>query len=197
MSSIKRFESVYTFFKYRPVLFYVTISACIQLLILFLWQLPQAGNEYFDQTELLEVIDITAPPESSQKVDEEIEITDDISDEPKEVSPKPLTKMTRSTFESFLSQYQVTSLPRPLGYPPKPKYPAAARNAQIEGTVIIMAAFDRNGRLILYKVMKSLGYGCNEAAIQALKATQFAPALKDGKPVPARMNIRYEFTFED
>ncbi|MBC8229824.1 energy transducer TonB, partial [bacterium] len=47
------------------------------------------------------------------------------------------------------------------------------------------------------KVIQKLGYGCDEAAINALKASKFSPAKRDKTPVAVRIQIPYRFEFED
>jgi TonB family protein len=50
----------------------------------------------------------------------------------------------------------------------KLKYPSAARKNGIQGTVEIKVVFDSKCAIKEYKVIKSLGYGCDEAAIDCL-----------------------------
>lgn len=50
----------------------------------------------------------------------------------------------------------------------KLKYPAAARKKGIQGTVEIKVIFDSKCSIKDYKIVKSLGYGCDEAAIDCL-----------------------------
>lgn len=50
----------------------------------------------------------------------------------------------------------------------KLKYPSAARKNRIQGTVEIKVVFDSGCSIKEYKVIKSLGYGCDEAAIDCL-----------------------------
>lgn len=48
-------------------------------------------------------------------------------------------------------------------------YPAIARDAEIEGFVELRYSFEGNCILKGVKVVKTLGYGCDEAAIEAMK----------------------------
>ena len=50
----------------------------------------------------------------------------------------------------------------------KLKYPSKARKKGIQGTVEIRVTFDSKCTIKGYKVIKSLGYGCDEAAIECL-----------------------------
>ena len=76
----------------------------------------------------------------------------------------------------------------------KPNYPKEAQQVQKEGTVILQATVDVNG--IPQDIVSStnLGFGLEEAAIEALKKTTFHPATKGGKPITLeRVQIPYEF----
>ena len=80
---------------------------------------------------------------------------------------------------------------------PKPKYPERARNAGKEGVVRLLATIGIDGKARDIKVKEGMGYGCDEAAIEALKRSRFSPAEKDGKPVPTRIIFPYRFKIED
>jgi TonB family protein len=43
-------------------------------------------------------------------------------------------------------------------------------------------------------VKKSLGYGLDERAIEAVKKWKFSPGKKDGKPVPVDVTVLVNFT---
>jgi TonB family protein len=79
----------------------------------------------------------------------------------------------------------------------KPKYPEAARRAGKEGVVRLEATIGTDGKAKDIKVIEGIGFGCDEAAIEALKKSRFTPAEKDGKPVDRRIIIPYRFKIED
>ncbi len=79
----------------------------------------------------------------------------------------------------------------------KPKYPADAKKAEKEGTVILHATIDVNGITQNITALTNLGFGLEEAAVEALKKTTFYPATKNGKPVSYAVKIPYEFKLED
>jgi TonB family protein len=43
------------------------------------------------------------------------------------------------------------------------------------------------------RIVRSLGYGLNEKAIEAVSKYRFKPAMKDGQPVPVEVNIEVNF----
>ena len=78
-----------------------------------------------------------------------------------------------------------------------PEYPDIANRAGTEGHVILEAEIGIDGIARDIKVIQKLGYGCDEAAISALKASKFSPAKRGKTPVVVRIQIPYRFQFED
>ncbi len=78
----------------------------------------------------------------------------------------------------------------------KPNYPKDAQQAEKEGTVILQATVDVHGRPRDIVSRTNLGFGLEEAAIEALKKTTFHPAMKGEKPVSLIVEIPYEFKLD-
>ncbi|MBN1424382.1 energy transducer TonB [Candidatus Fermentibacteria bacterium] len=74
-----------------------------------------------------------------------------------------------------------------------PVYPRAAEAAGISGTVEVEFEVGIDGRARDFKVVKSLGAGCDESAVDALKQWEFKPATQGGKPVPVRISFPIVF----
>ena len=79
----------------------------------------------------------------------------------------------------------------------KPAYPATAKRAEKEGTVILQTTIDADGIPQDIVAVTNLGYGFEEAAIAALRKFTFVPATQSGKPVSKTVQIPFEFTLED
>ncbi|WP_337866922.1 TonB family protein [Ignavibacterium sp.] len=88
--------------------------------------------------------------------------------------------------------------------PPQPKgglaaiqnkivYPIAAKRLGIEGKVLIQAIIDENGNVAKAKVIKGIGYGCDEAALDAVKGSKFTPGKQRGKNVRVQITIPIVF----
>jgi TonB family protein len=60
--------------------------------------------------------------------------------------------------------------------------------------VSVLITVDVNGNVTNAVVETPVGHGFDEAALEATKAMQFAPATRDGAPVAARTRIRYQFS---
>jgi protein TonB len=84
--------------------------------------------------------------------------------------------------------YEVTKMPLPKGgtCPPGP-YTDEAREAGLEGTVILTFVVDEHGRVRDIKVLQGLGMGLTEAAKRAIAACPFTPGERNGQPVPTRV----------
>jgi TonB family protein len=65
----------------------------------------------------------------------------------------------------------------------KPEYPRAAQLARWEGPVLLNTVVDETGKVLSAKALPPAPYDTDEAAVQAVKHWQMAPATKDGKPV--------------
>ena len=80
-----------------------------------------------------------------------------------------------------------------------PKYPAAARDAHIQGTVLLEATIGVDGKARDIQVLEVVGVnglGCVEAAVQALKASQFVPAMQGKIAISQRIRIPYRFSLK-
>lgn len=72
-------------------------------------------------------------------------------------------------------------------------YPAEAKREGLEGIVSLELVIGADGIVISARLLEPAGHGFDEAALAAAKRFVFKPALRDGKPVAAK--IRYAYTF--
>jgi protein TonB len=73
------------------------------------------------------------------------------------------------------------------------KYPRKAVYAEIEGKVFIEFVIDREGNPTFVKVLRGIGYGCDEEAMKALLKTKWRPGRQRGVPVKVRMVLPIQF----
>jgi len=73
------------------------------------------------------------------------------------------------------------------------KYPEIARRLKIEGKVYLLIYVSETGKVDDVKVIKSLGGGCDEAAVNAIKAMKFSPGKNGGAPVKVKMSLAITF----
>jgi protein TonB len=77
--------------------------------------------------------------------------------------------------------------------PVAPKYTMQARQAEIEGVVRVQVTVDESGHVIAARVISGLGYGLDESALAAARATTFDPATQCGKPVVGTTILPFRF----
>ena len=77
----------------------------------------------------------------------------------------------------------------------EPEYPEEARRLGYEGTVVLEAIVRADGSVEVVRVRRSLGYGLDEKAIEALQQWKFRPGMRDGQAVPVALNIEVNFNF--
>ena len=84
-------------------------------------------------------------------------------------------------------------IPGTLISAPSPTHSERARKAKIEGSCIVGLVVDEKGNSTNLRIITGLGFGLDERAIEAVKKWKFEPALKDGKPVPAKIAVQVDF----
>lgn len=72
-------------------------------------------------------------------------------------------------------------------------YPELAKRLGIEGKVYILAFINEKGIVDHAKVIKGIGSGCDEAALNAVIKTKFSPGKQRGKPVKVQVSIPIVF----
>jgi TonB family protein len=75
----------------------------------------------------------------------------------------------------------------------EPEYSEEARKAKHQGTVVLYVQIDSSGHAVNVKVVKSLGLGLDEKAMEAVQKWKFQPGKKDGKPVTVEATIEVNF----
>ncbi|HLK08664.1 MAG TPA: energy transducer TonB [Candidatus Angelobacter sp.] len=84
------------------------------------------------------------------------------------------------------------SMPRAI-YSPEPEFSEEARKTKHQGEVILLATIGADGRPRNLTVIRSLGMGLDEKALETVRTWKFEPAKKDGRPVAVQMNIILNF----
>lgn len=78
----------------------------------------------------------------------------------------------------------------------KIKYPEVAQKAGVQGKVYLLIYINENGGVDDVKVLKGLGAGCDEAAIDAVKQTKFSPGKDNGVAVKVKLSLPITFKLE-
>lgn len=79
----------------------------------------------------------------------------------------------------------------------KIKYPRAAVRAGVEGRVFIQFVVDKEGNVRDPKVLRDIGGGCGEAAIEAVKEVKFTPGRLNGEAVNVQYSMPVTFRLEN
>ncbi len=74
-----------------------------------------------------------------------------------------------------------------------PTYSQEAKDARIQGTVLLRMIVEADGVPSEIHVSRGMGHGLDEKAIETVRRWKFAPATKDGKPVAVVINIDVAF----
>jgi len=75
----------------------------------------------------------------------------------------------------------------------KPVYPSLAKRRNREGMVVLRLSINESGQLKHIEVMEDPGHGFAEAAVEAVRSSQFTPARDNGKPVSVRAILPIRF----
>ncbi len=92
--------------------------------------------------------------------------------------------------------YLVTAMPVLLSYF-KPEYTLEAKNAGIEGVVVIEMIIDDQGVVRDAKIIRGLGFGLDERTLEAAKKAKFKPGRVGDKAVAVKFRHRYTFELEN
>ena len=68
-----------------------------------------------------------------------------------------------------------------------------ARKAKFAGNVLVNLWVDQNGNPTHVRVLRSVGMGLDEKAMEAVRQYRFKPAMENGKPVIVEMNVEVNF----
>jgi len=76
---------------------------------------------------------------------------------------------------------------------PTPDYTDSARQARVEGEVLLRVTFAATGEIRILNVVKGLPHGLNESAVKSAEKIRFKPATRDGKPVDSTATVHITF----
>ncbi len=205
--------------KYNRVL-EISIIMALAILILSFKFFPTFQKEEMKldgPQELLNVEDVeitkqeTAPPPPpkppipieapSDDVLEDIEIGDTELDVNETIAaPPPPPAKEEEVEEEPVFFVAVEQTPDPIGgiegIQKRIVYPEIAKRAGVQGRVFVKAFVDENGNVVKVELIKGIGAGCDEAAMEAVKATKFVPGKQRGKAVKVQVAIPILFKLQ-
>jgi periplasmic protein TonB len=80
-----------------------------------------------------------------------------------------------------------------LIYSVEPEFSEEARKAKVAGNVLVNLWVDTNGNPSHVHVIRGVGMGLDEKAVEAVKQYRFKPAMENGKPVLVELNVEVNF----
>lgn len=78
-------------------------------------------------------------------------------------------------------------------FTPEPDFSEEARKAKFQGTVTLSAIIGPDGRPRNLKVVRSLGMGLDEKALEKVRTWLFEPGKRNGQPVSVAMTLEVDF----
>jgi periplasmic protein TonB len=106
---------------------------------------------------------------------------------------KPPAATPRETPRGPVRVGGVVKPPRLL-YGPEPRFPTLARQARLNGTVVIEAIIDEHGNVIEARVVSGHPL-LVEAALEAVKERRYEPTFLDGEPIAIDLSVQVTFHF--
>ncbi|MCW8848742.1 MAG: energy transducer TonB [Melioribacteraceae bacterium] len=146
------------------------------------------------------IIPIETP---SDEILEDIEIEDTDLDMSEVVEAPPPQLIEEEKEEELEPTFfiAVEEMPSPIGgivgIQRKIIYPEIAKRAGVQGRVYVKAFVDETGKVQKVEVIKGIGAGCDEAAVDAVLNTRFNPGKQRGKPVKVQVSIPIKFVLTE
>jgi len=134
-------------------------------------------------------------PNDETLEDEALDIDAEIDfDEPVDLPPPPPPSDEEPEPEIFVV---VENMPELIGgiegLQKRVSYPEIAKKAGVEGTVFLQFIVDENGNVVDPAVVKGIGAGCDEAALEAIRTAKFKAGRQRGKPVKVKFSLPVRF----
>jgi TonB family protein len=75
------------------------------------------------------------------------------------------------------------------------RYPEQALKNNVEGKVTVQFTVESNGKLSDFKVLKGLGYGCDEEVIRLIQqGPAWSPSKRSTEPIRDKVKVRLRFS---
>ncbi|EJO80124.1 energy transducer TonB [Leptospira interrogans] len=168
--------------------FFLSVSFLLQIFILFFWYTPSIQfdrlDRLVDEVAFVDNLVIQEPNVGEAADDGEFEVTDTI-------------KKKEDLRIAGAQDAIISGATAPVDLTPNitPDYPNEARSAGITGTSTLEVIIAENGQVLRVRsVGKSLGFGLDEAAIEAFYKKRYSPSILEGKPITVKVLIPVRFS---
>jgi TonB family protein len=102
-------------------------------------------------------------------------------------------QVATNTGHHTLDDNSANTFPVEIVFKPKPVYTDEARKLNLEGEVLLEVMFGANGELHVNRVVRGLGHGLDEAAVNAANKIKFKPAQRNGSAVSSTAIVHVMF----
>ena len=97
-----------------------------------------------------------------------------------------------------LSNYQSPRVGKGMAPPkaisaPNPPFSDEARRAKYSGTAVLAIVVGKTGQVRNVRIVRPLGMGLDQKAVEAVSTWQFRPATKDGEPIDFEVHAEVDF----
>ena len=193
--------------------------------IVFVWQFPTWERELMTTRSVQKVFVLQQvrfqPPEPVQALSQpkrrvrKVPIPDPTPDLPEPILRQdheiPELQVTALDIGDFASIPDAPSVPGIPGlreltadlipprklYSPQPAYTEEARQARVQGRVLIRAIVDALGNVTNARILKGLPNGLADSAVDTVLTWRYEPAMtRDGEPVAVFYNFTINFTLQ-
>jgi protein TonB len=131
--------------------------------------------------------------------DVEIESTD-LDMEAEIAAPPPPPKKEEEEEVEPVFFVAVEQMPEPIGgiaaIQKKIVYPEIAKRAGVQGRVYVKAYVDEAGKVSKVELIRGIGAGCDEAAMEAVHSVMFKPGKQRGKAVKVQVTVPVLFKLQ-
>ncbi|NNE33755.1 MAG: energy transducer TonB [Rhodothermales bacterium] len=145
----------------------------------------------------IEVSNATILEDDELNLDATLDLTEDVADIPLPPPPPPDEEEAVEQ-EIFVI---VEEMPELIGgiqaLMAEIKYPPLARQAGVEGRVIVQLVVGEDGNPRSPVVLRGIGGGCDEEAVRAVLQMKFKPGKQRGRPVPVQYSMSVLFQLKE
>jgi TonB family protein len=111
-----------------------------------------------------------------------------------QVAQPEAAKVAADVSKPFKVGHGVT--PPKVLYRVEPTFTQAARDVHIEGITLLSVIVDKQGEPQVTGIVRPLGAGLDDQAIESVRKWRFAPATRNGEPVPVEVLLEVNYHHE-
>ncbi|TYB30375.1 MAG: energy transducer TonB [Candidatus Mcinerneyibacterium aminivorans] len=176
------------------------------LILIIFWSLPEPRPRPYapkkvervqmEEVEQTQMIEEPTQPQKVQKPKQVVEAAEGEMVEEDETIADTSLDLDEEAVDSDIpgpDEFIPYSKPPKVVSKPSPRYPELAREAGLEGRVVLKVFVDKQGNVKDAILLKGVSEALNEAAMSAAYKAKFKPAENNGQPVGVWIAFYYTF----